>query len=222
MAQWGNSDAASNSAVFATMQVSKPVSASERNALYGNTTADAYQAGVTVGQYGVDRNEIKALRASGSSRPASPGWALRTEGTGGRAGRVHYETLVAFSHNAMQGDGADDAVVPDYFISITGQFIDASGSASGNEQINFALVAATTPTGFENTLSYAWEYTTTPGDTGTFATADGVSGFSGQGTNTLTADANTIADQTIVRVTVSGSGTTQTVVSDNATLTVTA
>jgi hypothetical protein len=39
------------------------------------------------------------------------GWVRRTVGTGGRAGRVHYETLVAT--NTIQGDASDDAVLPE-------------------------------------------------------------------------------------------------------------
>jgi hypothetical protein len=39
------------------------------------------------------------------------GWVLRTEGTGGRAGRVQYETLVAMS--SISGDQADDLQLPD-------------------------------------------------------------------------------------------------------------
>jgi hypothetical protein len=39
------------------------------------------------------------------------GWVLRTEGTGGRAGRVQYETLVAMG--SMSTDGSDDNVLPD-------------------------------------------------------------------------------------------------------------
>lgn len=42
---------------------------------------------------------------------AHAGWVVRTEGTGGRAGRVHYETLVAMS--SISGDASDDAVLPD-------------------------------------------------------------------------------------------------------------
>jgi hypothetical protein len=42
---------------------------------------------------------------------AHAGWVLRTEGTGGRAGRVHYEVLVASS--SITGDASDDAVLPD-------------------------------------------------------------------------------------------------------------
>ncbi len=54
---------------------------------------------------------------------AHAGWVLRTEGTGGRAGRVQYETLVAmgslgaqtaaFGTPASVSDAADDAVLPD-------------------------------------------------------------------------------------------------------------
>ena len=39
------------------------------------------------------------------------GWVVRTEGTGGRAGRVQYETLVAMS--SITGDGSDDNPLPD-------------------------------------------------------------------------------------------------------------
>ena len=40
-----------------------------------------------------------------------PGWVRRTVGTGGRAGRVHYETLVAMG--SINADAADDTVLPD-------------------------------------------------------------------------------------------------------------
>ena len=39
------------------------------------------------------------------------GWVVRTEGTGGRAGRVQYETLVAMG--SMSTDGSDDNPLPD-------------------------------------------------------------------------------------------------------------
>jgi hypothetical protein len=43
---------------------------------------------------------------------AHTGWVLRTVGTGGRAGRVQYETLVAFGGN-FSNDASDDATLPD-------------------------------------------------------------------------------------------------------------
>lgn len=42
---------------------------------------------------------------------AHAGWNIRTEGTGGRAGRVQYETLVAMS--SITSDASDDAQLPD-------------------------------------------------------------------------------------------------------------
>ena len=42
---------------------------------------------------------------------AHAGWNLRTVGTGGRAGRVHYETIVAMG--SMSSDASDDTVLPD-------------------------------------------------------------------------------------------------------------
>lgn len=39
------------------------------------------------------------------------GWVVRTEGTGGRAGRVQYETLVAMG--TITGDASDDTIIPD-------------------------------------------------------------------------------------------------------------
>lgn len=42
---------------------------------------------------------------------AHAGWVVRKVGTGGRAGRVQYETLVAMG--TLTGDGSDDSVLPD-------------------------------------------------------------------------------------------------------------
>jgi hypothetical protein len=60
-------------------------------------------------------DQATAVADLGSGEPAavmSPGWVLRTEGTGGRAGRVQYETLVA-GRSLITGDAADDIEFPD-------------------------------------------------------------------------------------------------------------
>jgi hypothetical protein len=54
---------------------------------------------------------------------AHAGWVIRREGTGGRAGRVHYETIVAmgslgaqtasYGTPAIVADASDDTVLPD-------------------------------------------------------------------------------------------------------------
>lgn len=43
----------------------------------------------------------------GTTKAATAGWNLRKEGSGGRAGRVHYECIVAMG--SITGDGADDS-----------------------------------------------------------------------------------------------------------------
>ena len=52
-----------------------------------------------------------ALGEGTTGGAAHAGWNLRTVGTGGRAGRVHYETLVAMG--SMSSDASDDTVLPD-------------------------------------------------------------------------------------------------------------
>jgi len=47
----------------------------------------------------------------GSGLNAHIGWVKKTVGTGGRAGRVTYETLVAGS--SISGDASDDLNAPD-------------------------------------------------------------------------------------------------------------
>jgi hypothetical protein len=49
--------------------------------------------------------------ASVGTHITHPGWVRRTVGTGGRAGRIQYETLVAMG--SINQDAADDLVLPD-------------------------------------------------------------------------------------------------------------
>ena len=55
--------------------------------------------------FGVDTTE------AGVTDTTHAGWVRRIEGTGGRAGRVQYEVLVAGS--SISGDAADDNELPD-------------------------------------------------------------------------------------------------------------
>lgn len=48
---------------------------------------------------------------SGFTHAAHTGWNLKTVGTGGRAGRVTFETLAVIS--SVSGDGSDDIALPD-------------------------------------------------------------------------------------------------------------
>ena len=56
---------------------------------------------------------VAELTEAGYTKGAAhTGWVLRTVGTGGRAGRVQYETLVAMGGN-FSDDASDDAILPD-------------------------------------------------------------------------------------------------------------
>jgi hypothetical protein len=58
MAQWGNTDDAANSVLWATTAVNLTPNTTNQTALFGNTTVGAFVAGEAVGQFGLDVNEI--------------------------------------------------------------------------------------------------------------------------------------------------------------------
>ena len=58
MAQWGNTDDAANSVLWAVSQLKKPANSVNQTALFGNTTPDAFISGQTTGQFGLDATEI--------------------------------------------------------------------------------------------------------------------------------------------------------------------
>jgi hypothetical protein len=59
MAQWGNTDDAANSVLWATAAVNKTPNTVNQAALFGNTTVGAFIAGEAVGQFGLDATEIR-------------------------------------------------------------------------------------------------------------------------------------------------------------------
>jgi hypothetical protein len=63
--------------------------------------------------YGVSTAEMSYANTAGTEADnvTHAGWVNRTAGSGGRSGRVFYETLVAGS--SITGDGADDAKLPE-------------------------------------------------------------------------------------------------------------
>lgn len=58
MAQWGNTDDAANSVLWATTAVNKTPNTTNQTALFGNTTVGAFTAGEVVGQFGLGVAEI--------------------------------------------------------------------------------------------------------------------------------------------------------------------
>jgi len=85
MAQWGNTDVVSNSVTWAaeTIQAGsgKTAIAANNTALYQNTTPNAFVAGLTIGQFGASKTEMKVTSGEGPKVHA-PGWQLRRVGQG--------------------------------------------------------------------------------------------------------------------------------------------
>lgn len=64
MAQWGNTDDAANSVLWAVSQLKRPANSVNQTALFGNTTPDAFVSGQTTGQFGLDATEIRVSNGS--------------------------------------------------------------------------------------------------------------------------------------------------------------
>jgi hypothetical protein len=206
MPLWGSNDVASNSAIFAAAQVQVAPNTANRTALFGNATADAFIAGVTVGQYGVDAAEV----AAGGGTAAHTGWVLRTTGQGGRAGRVTEEVLVA---GGISGD-AENVVYPNYAIRVTSQpsNFTITTSANTNNTAVISVTAATVPAG--GTITYRWVANSGAG----FVNA--AAGTIGNTTASLTVFGNTIANGTTFKVIMNTTGGAAQVNSTPATLTI--
>ena len=157
----------------------------------GNTGVQAYHI-EPVGTWGVDANEALAKNVNGHA-----GWVLRTVGSGGRAGRVQEETLVAMG--SMTSDGNDDTPYPDARITIVTQPSNVTANATDN--VTFTVSATSVPT---TTLSYQWT---------------GPQGNVGTNSNTLAINNVEAANAGGYYVTVSATGAAS-VVSANGVLTV--
>lgn len=147
MGLWTKTDEANGAPLFSGSLVRKTPNTTNRDALYGNTTADAFTTGVTQGVFGVDSSEV----SSQGGRIAHSGWVLRTVGSGGRAGRVMTEVLVA----GGIGTDSEDTVFSDTTITISIQ--PASKSVNTDIATTFSVGAVSVPV---VSLTYQWEANT--------------------------------------------------------------
>ena len=202
MAQWSANDEANGAPIWVTAQVRKTVNTANRNALFGNTTADAFTTGLTEGVFAVDANEA----ASAAGKIAHAGWVLRTVGSGGRTGRIMNEVLVA---GGISTD-SEDTVFSDTVITISIQ--PASKSVNTDMSTTFSVGAVSVPV---VSLSYIWEANTGSG----FANLTNAGVYSNTTTSTLAISNTSGLTGVQYRVTVSATGANS-VTSSAATLTV--
>jgi len=208
MPLWGNKDNAANSDIAAAIQFNKAPTTANQTALFENTTANAFITNQIVGQFGVDTNEIRAANAGNRSHPTHSGWVLRKEGTGLRAGRVTYETLVAMG--SMSTDGSDDTYFPDYGLTITSNA--SSSTTATTQNVAFAITATSTPSGA--TITYQWQKVN---GSGNWANLSNTAGQYFNVTSPILVANNVTANGNVFRVAVSTTGA-NTVYSANATI----
>ena len=165
MSSWGNNDNAANAPYWAVNStivnaadvkaVASAPTAANVALLYGNTTADVYTTNATIGLFAVDAQEALATHAQHS------GWVLRTTGSGGRAGRVQNEVLVALSNVIGDGDAQQYANVTISLAALTDASVLANATYYANT-VSFTV----TPTLVGNTaatLTYQWQYVPSEG-----------------------------------------------------------
>lgn len=142
MGQWTNVDEANGAPSWIPAYVRLRANTSNRNAIYANTTS--------FGVFGVDVTEAQA-----NKQFAHAGWVKRVVGTGGRAGRVQTEVLVAMG--SISGDGDVNAIA-NVFIRVYTSPVPVT--AATNTATSFSVNAIAVPSGV---LTYRWEANTGTG-----------------------------------------------------------
>lgn len=181
----------SNSDIAVLMQVNLSVDTTNQTTLYANTLPNTFVSGLTIGQWGVDSNEAQA-----NPRITHAGWVLKTEGTGLRAGRVTYETLVAAG--SLASDASDDTYFPDYGIFFDHQPQSNTFNIVGNT--SFSANGYTRPAG--GTVTYYWQ----KNDAGSWANVANTAGRYFDNTSPVLIANNKTANGNVYRVVVNATG----------------
>ena len=94
MSSWTKASTAAGSPLWAVTMLNKAPTSANRTSLYQNTSANTFISGATNGLFNYSASETQ------SGQVAHSGWVLKTTGSGGRAGRVSYQTLVCLTSNS--------------------------------------------------------------------------------------------------------------------------
>ncbi len=92
MSSHTNVDEAAGAPLWAVEAIRKEKTSANRTDLFNDSTADNFISGVTIGLFNYKDSET-------TSAMAHAGWNLKTTGSGGRAGRIQYETLVCLTNS---------------------------------------------------------------------------------------------------------------------------
>ena len=93
MSSWTSADSAAGAPLWACAAARLAFTDANRTNLFEDATADNFITGITLGLF----NYADAQVPAGA---AHAGWNLKTTGSGGRATRVQYETIVALTNAA--------------------------------------------------------------------------------------------------------------------------
>ncbi len=223
MPAWGNYDNAANTPLWSTAAVKVAPTAVNTANLFQNTTEDYWQdslpnggerlADIAVGVFGVDNFE-----ADVNAKGAHTGWVLRTEGFGGRAGRVQQEVLVAMS--TMITDNTSP-IYPDATITITSQPSQNTANTILGNTATFRVTASITEGNTAAPLTYQWQRSATIGGTYTSVsngTPANTTYTGGTSAALVVIPTFTDADNNYYRVVISATGTEASVTSTPAKL----
>jgi hypothetical protein len=162
MPSWGNNDNAANAPYWAVnstivnatdtkINASAPTAANVE-LLYQNTSPDVYTTGETIGLFAVD-----AFEADVNDEVAHSGWVLRTVGSGGRAGRVQQEVLIA---TGIITDNTSP-IYPDATITITSQPTGNTANTDLGNTATFRVTASITEGNTAAPLTFQWQRSAT-------------------------------------------------------------
>jgi hypothetical protein len=93
MSSWTAADSAAGSPLWACASAKIAPSGANQTDLFEDANADNFITGITLGLFNYADGEVPA--GAGHA-----GWNLKFTGSGGRSGRVYYETLVALTNAA--------------------------------------------------------------------------------------------------------------------------
>lgn len=162
MPSWGNNDNAANAPYWAVNSTIVNATDTKINAsaptaanvalLYQNTSPDVYTTGETIGLFAVD-----AFEADVNDEVAHSGWVLRTVGSGGRAGRVQQEVLIA---TGIITDNTSP-IYPDVTITISSQPAGNTANTDLGNTATFRVTASITEGNTAAPLTFQWQRSAT-------------------------------------------------------------